>query len=67
MADSLLSVGSCNFTEASQRSLERNVWLELGGAMREQLEEEYDTLFQEGEKFVEGVGEASPPSPEQDI
>ena len=62
MADSTLILGSCNFTEASQRNLERSVRLEFGAWMQGELEAEYDVLFHGGERFVEGVDEASPPS-----
>ena len=64
LADGTLIMGSCNFTEASQRNLERNVRLELGAWTQAELEEEYNTLFQAGERFIEGLGEASPPTPE---
>ena len=58
LADGFLILGSCNFTEASQRNLERNVRLELGSAARELQEAEYDALFQQGEEIVE-----APPPP----
>ena len=64
LADSTLVVGSCNFTKASQANCERGVRLAVDERTRDDLEQEFEALFSAGQRFLEGVGVASPPSPE---
>ena len=64
IADAVLVVGSCNFTEASQANLERGVRL-LGLPAGEIAEEiaDFEAYFIQCTKFVEGIGVPLPPSP----
>ena len=64
IADAVLVVGSCNFTEASQANLERGVHF-LGLPAREIAGEiaDFDAYFTQRAKFVEGIGVPLPPSP----
>ena len=64
IADAVLVVGSCNFTEASQTNLERGV--RLRGLPAEEVAEEiadFEAYFDQCQKFAEGIGIPLPPSP----
>ena len=64
IADAVLVVGSCNFTEASQTNLERGV--RLRGLPAEEIAEEIadvEGYFDQCTKFAEGIGVPIPPSP----
>ena len=64
IADAVLVVGSCNFTEASQPNLERGV--RLRGLPAAEVAEEiadFEAYFDQCQKFAEGIGIPFPPSP----
>ena len=64
IADAVLVVGSCNFTEASQTNLERGV--RLRSLPAEEIAEEiadFEAYFDQCTKFAEGIGVPIPPSP----
>ena len=64
IADAVLVVGSCNFTEASQTNLERGV--RLRGLPAEEIAEEiadFEAYFDQCTKFAEGMAVPIPPSP----
>ena len=64
IADAVLVVGSCNFTEASQTNLERGV--RPRGLPTEEVAEEiadFEAYFDQCQKFAEGIGIPLPPSP----
>ena len=64
IADDVLVVGSCNFTEASQRNLERGVRLRALPAeeMADEVEQ-FDSYFERCTRFAEGLGYPIPPTP----
>ena len=64
IADNVLVVGSCNFSEASQNNLERGVRLRRLPA--EDLADEvttFDAYFERCTRFTDGRGCPIPPTP----
>ena len=58
--------GSTNFTEASQQNTERNVLIPAGVAEFQQTEREwFEKVFSLAPKFLDGLGEALPSTPQR--
>ena len=64
LADDVLIVGSCNFTEASQRNVERGV--RITNLPKDEVEAEaevYEALWKLAVPYAEGFGEPMPRTP----
>ena len=67
IADAVLVVGSCNFSEASAANVERGVRLFLSPQDQKEEEEVFDQYFAMGLPFNEGIGEPCPKTPEREL